>query len=242
MKELRDLGFVEISPWYWKMDQPWIDLVKADEKYLDLRIRHQPVELALHSIRTLFRFRCFENLSNHPKRRDSEWLRETVGYDKSLTHFARIDLVRTRQQLSVWILPVNHCSLERLSRSWLGRCIKLLPLCAAGVGTHQHLFWDCAQNILPNGRPPDNPLQLRFGWFVLGNDSLSQLYCDHMTSTAFRILTLHHGGAEDEISHWHSYVRRWRLRADAALFAADGNRQAAAAHTSSKLLCVKTSV
>lgn len=117
MKELRDLGFVEISPWYWKMDQPWIDLVKADEKYLDLRIHHQPVELALHNIRSLFRFRCFENLSNHPKRRDSEWLRETVGYDKSLTHFARIDLVRTRQQLSVWILPVNHCSLERLSRS-----------------------------------------------------------------------------------------------------------------------------
>lgn len=117
MKELRDLGFVEISPWYWKMDQPWIDLVKADEKYLDLRIHHQPVELALHNIRTLFRFPCFENLSNHPKRRDSEWLRETVGYDKSLTHFARIDLVRTRQQLSVWILPVNHCSLERLSRS-----------------------------------------------------------------------------------------------------------------------------
>ena len=60
-EELRDLGFVEISPWYWKMDQPWIDLVKADEKYLDLRIHHQPVELALHNIRTLFRFRCFKN-------------------------------------------------------------------------------------------------------------------------------------------------------------------------------------
>ena len=42
-KELRDLGFSEISPWFWKMDQPWRDLVKADEKVLGLRTNHQPV-------------------------------------------------------------------------------------------------------------------------------------------------------------------------------------------------------
>ena len=95
-KELRDLGFSEISPWFWTMDQPWCDLVKADEKVLDLRTNHQPVELALHNIRTLFRFRCFENLFYHPKRRDSEWLRETVGIDESLQAFARVDLVNTR--------------------------------------------------------------------------------------------------------------------------------------------------
>jgi len=62
-KTLRDLGFGEISSIYWKMRQGWFDLVRAHKKYLDLPSKYQPVELAFHNIRTLFRFRCFENLT-----------------------------------------------------------------------------------------------------------------------------------------------------------------------------------
>ena len=50
----------------------------------------------------------------------------------------------------------------------------------------------------PTGRPPDNPLQLRYGLFILDGDSDSnQLYCGHMTATASRRLQLRHDGAED---------------------------------------------
>lgn len=66
-KTLRDLGFGEISSIYWKMSQRWFDLVGVHKNYLDLRSKYQPVELAFHNIWTLFRFRCFEHLLNHPK-------------------------------------------------------------------------------------------------------------------------------------------------------------------------------
>ena len=75
------------------------------------------------------------------------------------------------------------------------------PLCASAVGFHHHLFWDCPRNLPPNGRPPDNPLQERFGWFTLGDNSIeNHAVCDHMTRTASRILTLRHdGGAEGSL-------------------------------------------
>ena len=93
-----------------------------------------PVPIALHKIRTLFRFRCFENLFYHPKRRDSEWLRETVGIDESLQAFARVDLVNNEADLT----GAENCC----------------PMCAAALGTHQHTFWECPQNPIPTGRPP----------------------------------------------------------------------------------------
>ena len=75
------------------------------------------------------------------------------------------------------------------------------PVCASAVGFHHHLFWDCPKNLPPNGRPPDNPLQERFGWFTLGDNSIeNHAVCDHMTRTASRILTLRHdGGAEGSL-------------------------------------------
>lgn len=81
------------------MSQRWFDLVRAHKNYLDFPSKYQPIELAFHNIRTLFRFRCFENLLSHPKRRDSEWLWDTVGYDFALQQFSHIDPVQTRKQL-----------------------------------------------------------------------------------------------------------------------------------------------
>ena len=42
------------------------------------------------------------------------------------------------------------------------------PFCVQEVGTHDHVFWRCQYNV-PLTPIPDNYLQLRFGWPVLGN-------------------------------------------------------------------------
>ena len=127
--------------------------------------------------------------------------------DESLQAFARVDMVNTRKQLNLsrYYRSVVFGSFLSTAARWSGfneadltGAENCCPMCAAALGTHQHTFWECPQNPIPTGRPPDNPLQLRYGWFILDGDSDSnQLYCGHMTATASRRLQLRHDGAED---------------------------------------------
>ena len=204
-QSLSKLGFTSDEPWIWKPLPDFRPVFTGDESKLDLHpLSQQPVELQLHIIRRMCKFQCYLKFSKQLHRRDAADLHDTLDLPDRVQSFAEVDLTAARTALensgscrALFMCGLDSASFLSPAARFFGcgleeihQCEDACPFCVQEPGSHDHIFWNCSQNVAPVPAPV-NWLQRRFGWPILGNANNLNII-QHLTRTVEEPWSLRH--------------------------------------------------